>query len=106
MRYQLLRPLHDERVLPADCVIGARVYGRHADRWRAGGRLAGVKTPVTWFNGAHTWRNNHLALRAAFGAGGHVHLGWTLRFNLSAEDSWECTVNTTLEARTDVGSRN
>ncbi|MET8629912.1 DUF6228 family protein [Kitasatospora sp. NPDC004669] len=60
--------------------------------------LSGLARDFRGWEGERIWLNNRLVLTATFGAGGHVHLGWTLRFNVFTEDSWECTLTTTLEA--------
>ncbi|MFW6721640.1 DUF6228 family protein [Streptomyces sp. MAR4 CNY-716] len=43
------------------------------------------------------WVNNHLAVSATFGSGGHVYLSWTLRSGFFPGD-WACTVTTVIEA--------
>ncbi|MEU3607967.1 DUF6228 family protein [Streptomyces sp. NPDC035033] len=50
------------------------------------------------WEGKRTWVTNQLALTATFHAGGHVQLRWDLRPGVFAEDSWTCSVTTTLEA--------
>ncbi|OLZ63743.1 permease [Streptomyces amritsarensis] len=45
-----------------------------------------------------SWVTSRLALTAAFHSGGHVQLSWLLRRGTFAEDAWECSVTTTLEA--------
>lgn len=60
--------------------------------------LADVARDFRGWEGERIWLNNHLVLTATFGSGGHVHLRWTLRFDVFAEDSWECNVTMTVEA--------
>ncbi|WP_260867679.1 DUF6228 family protein [Streptomyces sp. SAJ15] len=60
--------------------------------------LDGLARDFRGWEGKRTWTNNRLVLTAAFQAGGHVRLSWTLRFGIFAEDSWECALTTTLEA--------
>ncbi|WP_035804309.1 DUF6228 family protein [Kitasatospora mediocidica] len=57
----------------------------------------GLARDFRGWEGERTWVNNHLAVTATFGSGGHVYLGWTLRSGFFPGD-WHCTVTTVIEA--------
>ncbi|MGW2275294.1 DUF6228 family protein [Streptomyces yangpuensis] len=60
--------------------------------------LEGLAADFRGWEGERSWVTDRLVLTATFHSGGHVQLSWGLRFGIFAEDSWECSVTTTLEA--------
>ncbi|MGW6617110.1 DUF6228 family protein [Streptomyces erythrochromogenes] len=82
--------------------LRARLDAVNVSVWdRAGdltGFLEGLAKDFRGWEGERSWVTNQLVLTATFHSGGHVRLGWGLRFGALAEDSWECSVTTTLEA--------
>ncbi|MFJ4094147.1 DUF6228 family protein [Kitasatospora sp. NPDC089913] len=56
----------------------------------------GLARDFRGWEGERVWTNNHLVVTAAFGSGGHVYLGWTLRSGFFPGD-WSCTVTTVIE---------
>ncbi|MFD8010740.1 DUF6228 family protein [Streptomyces sp. NPDC058955] len=60
--------------------------------------LDGLARDFRGWEGERSWVTNRLVLTALFRSGGHVQLSWGLRSGIFAEDAWECSVTTTLEA--------
>ncbi|RLV04429.1 permease [Streptomyces griseocarneus] len=60
--------------------------------------LATLARDFRGWEGERTWVTNQLVVTATFRSGGHVRLCWTLRPDFSVDDSWECSVTTTVEA--------
>ncbi|MEJ8640248.1 DUF6228 family protein [Streptomyces sp. MS1.HAVA.3] len=60
--------------------------------------LDGLAGDFRGWEGERAWVTNRLVLTATFHAGGHVRLRWGLRSGMFAEDPWECSVTTTVEA--------
>jgi Family of unknown function (DUF6228) len=52
----------------------------------------------TGWDGSREWRSNHLVIDAQFQSGGHVAVTWTLRDGLFAEDRWQVSATTVIEA--------
>lgn len=82
--------------------LRARIDSVTVSVWNGAGDLidflAELARDFRGWEGERVWLNNRLVLTAMFGAGGHVHLRWTLRLNPFTEDTWECSLTTTLEA--------
>ncbi|MCB5177991.1 DUF6228 family protein [Streptomyces antimicrobicus] len=82
--------------------LRARLDSVHVSVWDRAGDLTefldDLATDFRGWEGERTWVTHHLVLTATFRTGGHVQLSWGLRFGLFAEDAWECSVATTLEA--------
>ncbi|GAA2113307.1 hypothetical protein GCM10009759_56790 [Kitasatospora saccharophila] len=64
------------------------------------GFLAGLAADFRGWPGEREWHNadGDLALRAAFGPGGHVGLTWALRPWRAADGCWRAELTTWLEA--------
>ncbi|MFE5325373.1 DUF6228 family protein [Embleya sp. NPDC056575] len=57
----------------------------------------GLARDFRGWEGERVWVNNNLIVKAVFGSGGHVYLGWTLSSGFFPGD-WSCTVTTVIEA--------
>ncbi|WP_412079457.1 DUF6228 family protein (plasmid) [Streptomyces xanthophaeus] len=82
--------------------LQARLESVSASVWDRAGDLTefldGLARDFRGWEGDRSWVTNQLVLAATFHSGGHVQLSWGLRLGIFAEDSWECSVTTTLEA--------
>ncbi|MFE7096723.1 DUF6228 family protein [Streptomyces erythrochromogenes] len=82
--------------------LRARLDSVSASVWDRAGDLTefldGLARDFRGWEGDRAWVTNQLVLTAVFHSGGHVQLSWGLRPGMLAEDSWECSVTTTLEA--------
>ncbi|MFH7594315.1 DUF6228 family protein [Streptomyces racemochromogenes] len=82
--------------------LRARLDAESISVWDRAGDLTdfleGLAYDFRGWEGERTWVTNRLVLTATFQAGGHVQLRWALRAGVFAEDAWECSVTTTLEA--------
>ena len=104
VRLSNLEPFYDEKTFVVTVQangLSAQIEGASVTPWdnpQLDDFFHQLAADYTGWSGSRTWRSNHLAIDAQFQSGGHVAVTWTLRDGMFAEDRWEVSITTVIEA--------